>query len=52
VIESVTKNWWTWLIAKLFAGIGVGSLQATLPVYISEHSPTQLRGFLINAYTL
>ncbi|RSH89198.1 hypothetical protein EHS25_002310 [Saitozyma podzolica] len=51
VIESVTKNWWTWLIAKLFAGIGVGSLQATLPVYISEHSPTQLRGFLINAYT-
>jgi MFS family permease len=51
-IETVTSTYWHWLIAKLFAGIGVGCIQATLPVYIGEHSPNQLRGFLINAYTL
>lgn len=51
-IESATTHWWQWLIAKLFSGLGVGMLQATLPVYIVEHSPTQLRGFFINAYTL
>ena len=32
--------------------MGVGMLQSTMPVYISELAPTQLRGFLINAYTL
>jgi SP family general alpha glucoside:H+ symporter-like MFS transporter len=51
-IETVTSTYWHWLIAKLFAGVGVGCIQATLPVYIGEHSPNQLRGFLINAYTL
>ncbi|WWC89683.1 uncharacterized protein L201_004608 [Kwoniella dendrophila CBS 6074] len=51
IAESLVKNWSTWLIAKLFSGIGVGMLQATLPVYLAEISPSQLRGFLINAYT-
>ena len=27
-------------------------LQSTLPVYLAEISPVQLRGFFINAYTL
>ncbi|WRT67474.1 uncharacterized protein IL334_004446 [Kwoniella shivajii] len=51
IAECLVKGWQTWLIAKLFSGIGVGMLQATLPVYIAEIAPTQLRGFLINAYT-
>ncbi|WWC69105.1 uncharacterized protein I206_103041 [Kwoniella pini CBS 10737] len=51
IIESLVKGWQTWLVAKLFSGIGVGMLQATLPVYIAEISPVNLRGFLINAYT-
>ncbi|KAK8869487.1 hypothetical protein IAR55_000052 [Kwoniella newhampshirensis] len=51
IAESLANHWWAWLLAKLFSGIGVGMLQATMPVYLSEISPTQLRGFLINAYT-
>lgn len=39
-------------MAKLFSGIGVGMLQCTLPLYLSEIAPTQLRGFYINAYSL
>ncbi|ORY35812.1 putative sugar transporter [Naematelia encephala] len=50
-IESITIHWWQWLIAKFFSGLGVGMMQATIPMYISEHSPTQLRGFFINSYT-
>ncbi|OJJ44483.1 hypothetical protein ASPZODRAFT_18673 [Penicilliopsis zonata CBS 506.65] len=49
--ESFATAWDHWLVAKLLSGMGVGMLQATLPFYISEIAPTQLRGFLINAYT-
>ncbi|KAF2166608.1 hypothetical protein M409DRAFT_36703 [Zasmidium cellare ATCC 36951] len=49
--ETFATHWSHWLVAKLFSGIGVGMLQATMPVYLSELAPTQLRGFLINAYT-
>lgn len=50
-IESAAKHPVDWLMAKLFAGIGVGAMQGTLPMYISEHSPTPIRGVLINAYS-
>jgi MFS transporter, SP family, general alpha glucoside:H+ symporter len=50
--ETFSTAWDHWLVAKLLSGMGVGMLQATLPFYISEIAPTQLRGFLINAYTL
>ncbi|KAF8851310.1 MFS transporter [Acephala macrosclerotiorum] len=49
--ESFATKWDHWLVAKLLSGAGVGMLQATIPVYLSEIAPTQLRGFLINAYT-
>lgn len=52
IVESVSSNWWHWLIAKLLAGVGIGAVQATLPVYINEHAPAQIRGLLIVAYSL
>jgi MFS family permease len=52
MIETFATRWDHWLVAKLFSGMGVGMLQSTLPLYLSEISPTQLRGFLINAYSL
>ena len=32
IVESVSSVWWHWLIAKLLAGVGIGAVQATLPV--------------------
>ncbi|OCF31052.1 hypothetical protein I317_06846 [Kwoniella heveanensis CBS 569] len=52
IVESVATVWWHWTIAKLIAGIGIGAVQATLPVFINEHAPGQIRGFLIVAYSL
>ncbi|OKL57743.1 hypothetical protein UA08_06925 [Talaromyces atroroseus] len=51
-IESFATKWQHWLVAKLFSGMGVGMLQSTMPLYLSEIAPTQLRGFFINAYSL
>ncbi|CAK7233720.1 hypothetical protein SCUCBS95973_008691 [Sporothrix curviconia] len=49
--ESFATRWDHWLVAKLLSGMGVGMLQSTMPLYLSEITPTQLRGFYINAYS-
>ncbi|KAJ9156600.1 General alpha-glucoside permease [Pleurostoma richardsiae] len=49
--ETFATHWDHWLVAKLLSGMGVGMLQSTMPLYLSEISPTQLRGFFINAYS-
>ena len=51
-IETAAKNWIYWLFARLVGGAGLGMMQATYPVYISETSPTQIRGFLTTSYML
>jgi MFS transporter, SP family, general alpha glucoside:H+ symporter len=50
--ETFASRWDHWLVAKLLSGMGVGMLQSTMPLYLSEIAPTQLRGFFINAYSL
>ncbi|KAJ5871638.1 uncharacterized protein N7529_003991 [Penicillium soppii] len=50
-VETFATRWDHWLVAKLFSGMGVGMLQSTMPLYLSEIAPTQLRGFYINAYS-
>ncbi|TVY24802.1 General alpha-glucoside permease [Lachnellula hyalina] len=50
--ETFSSRWDHWLVAKLLSGMGVGMLQSTMPLYLSEIAPTQLKGFFINAYSL
>lgn len=40
------------LVGKLFAGIGVGCLQLTLPTYITELAPYKIRGGMIAFYNI
>ncbi|KAL6705693.1 hypothetical protein ACN47E_006482 [Coniothyrium glycines] len=49
--ESFATRWQHWLIAKLLSGMGVGMLQCTMPLYLTEISPSQLRGVFISAYS-
>ncbi|CAK7218381.1 hypothetical protein SBRCBS47491_003490 [Sporothrix bragantina] len=51
VAESVGRSWQAWLVAKLLAGIGVGSMQSILPAYISEVAPVRIRGALLMMYS-
>ncbi|KAH6894644.1 general substrate transporter [Thelonectria olida] len=49
-LETVVRDWKDWTGAKILAGIGVGALQSTLPVYISEWSPNNIRGAMVLTY--
>ncbi|CAK7231026.1 hypothetical protein SBRCBS47491_007792 [Sporothrix bragantina] len=49
-IETVVRDWRDWAGAKLLAGTGIGALQVTLPVYITEWSPVNIRGAMVLAY--
>ncbi|KAM6516456.1 hypothetical protein FALCPG4_014639 [Fusarium falciforme] len=49
--ESLARTWPVWLVGKLLAGIGVGCLQSTLPIYISEVAPVRIRGGLLMCYS-
>lgn len=50
--EIPASSWPVCLIAKLLAGVGVGCLQSTLPVYISECAPIRIRGRLLMYHSL
>lgn len=47
--ESFGRTWQVWLIAKLFSGYAVGSVQFMNGLYMSEISPSRIRGFLITS---
>ena len=50
ICESVATTWEVWLVGKFLDGLGVGSLQITLPTYIAEIAPIRIRGGLLIAY--
>ncbi|KAF4980631.1 hypothetical protein FZEAL_3380 [Fusarium zealandicum] len=52
VLETVVRDWKDWTAAKILAGIGVGALQSTLPVYITERAPSNIRGAMVLSYGL
>lgn len=47
--ESFGRTWPVWLVAKLFSGYAVGSIQFMNGMYMSEISPSRIRGFLITS---
>jgi len=50
--ESLVTTKAGWLGAKMLCGAGLGTMQATLPMYLNEISPTPIRGLFTQAYTL
>ncbi|KAH7024103.1 general substrate transporter [Ilyonectria destructans] len=52
MFESIAQNWQVWLVGKLFGGIGVGCLQSTIPIYVSEVAPIRARGVFLMCYSL
>lgn len=45
-LSATAQNVQTMLIGRLLAGIGIGISSAVVPLYISEISPTEIRGAL------
>ncbi|CAI6068987.1 unnamed protein product [Clonostachys chloroleuca] len=50
--ESLAREWPHWLVAKFLAGLGLGCMQATIPMYITETAPTRIRGMALMSYNL
>lgn len=50
--ESFGRTWQTWLVAKLFSGYAVGSVQFLTGSYVTEISPARIRGFLLIFYSI
>ncbi|KAM6522876.1 hypothetical protein FALCPG4_012491 [Fusarium falciforme] len=50
ILETVVRDWRDWAGAKILAGIGIGAIQATLPIYVTEWSPVNIRGAMIVTY--
>ena len=48
VIMAVAPAPWVIVIGRIFVGLGVGMASMTAPLYISESSPTRIRGALIS----
>ncbi|KAF2012730.1 MFS general substrate transporter [Aaosphaeria arxii CBS 175.79] len=51
IVECVARNWKVWVVAKFLGGIGVGSMQSTLPIYIAEIAPIRVRGVFLMCYS-
>jgi MFS family permease len=49
-LETAARDWRDWAGAKLLAGIGVGCIQATLPIYVTEWAPVNIRGAMLFCY--
>jgi MFS family permease len=50
IIESLVRDWKDWTGAKLLAGLGVGTIQVTMPIYVTEWSPANIRGAMVLTY--
>ncbi len=44
MVETFVQDWRQWAGAKFLAGVGVGCIQATLPIYTTEWSAVNIRG--------
>ncbi|KAI9162757.1 substrate transporter [Paramyrothecium foliicola] len=49
-IETIADDWKEWAGAKILAGVGIGCIQATLPVYVTEWAPVNIRGAMLFSY--
>jgi len=50
--SALAKNWYLFLVARLIGGLGVGASSVVGPAYISEISPSHLRGRLVALFQL
>ncbi|KAI1366687.1 sugar transporter-domain-containing protein [Xylaria arbuscula] len=50
--QAFTTNWQTLLATRLILGVGIGLKSVTIPIYISECAPAQLRGAFVMVWQL
>jgi len=51
-LQTAASDIHTFYAGRVISGLGIGQLSATVPLYIAETSPTQIRGRLTSIYQL
>ncbi|KAJ0424998.1 general substrate transporter [Aspergillus carlsbadensis] len=49
-VELFSTNWKIWIVAKLFMGSAMGSMQANTQTFVSEITPTAIRGLTLSLF--
>ncbi|KAJ5689679.1 maltose permease [Penicillium macrosclerotiorum] len=49
-VELFSTNWKIWVVAKLFMGASMGSMQANTQTFVSEITPTVIRGLILSHF--
>ncbi|PWY78023.1 maltose permease [Aspergillus sclerotioniger CBS 115572] len=49
-VELFSSNWKIWIVAKIFMGSAMGSMQCTTQTYVSEITPTSIRGLALSLF--
>ncbi|KAJ6042992.1 maltose permease [Penicillium canescens] len=49
-VELFSTNWKVWIVAKLFMGATMGSMQANTQTFVSEITPTAIRGLTLSLF--
>ncbi|OAL49305.1 general substrate transporter [Pyrenochaeta sp. DS3sAY3a] len=50
VIELVSNHWGVWAFAKVIFGMAMGFMQGNTQVYVSEVTPSSIRGFMLSLF--
>ncbi|KAJ5374228.1 hypothetical protein N7517_006234 [Penicillium concentricum] len=48
--ELFSPSWKVWVLAKIFMGAAMGSMQANTQTYVSEITPTSIRGVTLSLF--
>ncbi|PYH87219.1 maltose permease [Aspergillus uvarum CBS 121591] len=49
-VELFSPNWKVWIVAKVLMGAAMGSMQANTQTYVSEITPTSIRGLALSLF--
>ncbi|PYI03522.1 general substrate transporter [Aspergillus sclerotiicarbonarius CBS 121057] len=49
-VELFSTNWKVWIVAKIFMGSAMGSMQANTQTFVSEITPTSIRGLALSLF--
>lgn len=52
IIEVVSNHWGLWAFAKIIFGMAMGFMQGNTQVYVSEITPSRVRGFMLSLFQL
>jgi sugar porter (SP) family MFS transporter len=47
VVTAIATGFWMMMVGRIVMGVGVGGVSATVPTYLAEISPAQIRGRML-----